>query len=190
MNAAWQPACRRCHAANQGYPVIECIRMRSCSSRLCNCPLLCFQVRDEKRVFYRYWREKSLRIFLSAKRFRLLAPFTGSTVRDASTPPLFTANETTKLWSYVRDTLQLQLEAIPLRTLESGELLRLDYPSMTTAVLWLFPRSAWQIEQLWTREYTAWLATERHRMNWQLWDWHPDWEVCRSLVNVLRRESV
>lgn len=139
--------------------------------------MVLLQIRDEKRVFYKYWREKSLRIFLSAKRFRLLPPFTGSTVTDATQPPLFTASETARLWSYIRNTLRYNLESMPLATLESSKMMRLDYDGMATAIEWLFPRSAWQIEQLWTREYVAWLGTERQRMNWQLWDWHPDWEV-------------
>lgn len=137
-----------------------------------------FQVRDEKRVFHQYWADKFMRIFLARKRFRLLAPFQGSTVVDPKLQPDFSPSEIRKLWQYMRVTRGLALESYPFKKLRSNELLAIDYEPLRTEIEWLFPRSAWQISQLWRREYVAWLATESERMNWHSWSWHPDWEVC------------
>lgn len=158
----------------------------------CVCPSRTTQLRDEKRVFYKYWAAKFVRLFMAAKRFRLLAPFKGSTVCDPGKPPIFSLEETRRLWAYVRGVRGWALEQYPMCRLESQEFLDIDYERVLRDVLWHFPRNVWQVRYLWTKEYTAWLKTERQRMNWTSWQWNMDWEVCCTIpcFNRLRLYSL
>lgn len=123
-----------------------------------------------------------MRIFMSQKRFRLLAPFTGSTVTSASQPVVFADVEVARLWHYMRVTCGHNFESYPFKRLESREFVDMDYGKMSCDIQWLCPRSPWQVQQLWSREFKAWLRTEHERMHWQSWKWHPDWEVSITAV--------
>ncbi len=95
------------------------------------------QIRDEKRVFFKYWAERHALIFKSTKRFRLLPPFHGS--RNTTRFPKFSDREIGLLWSHIR-SLYPNFEHMALETLQSGIITALDYEGMAKDMEWAIPR--------------------------------------------------
>ena len=110
-------------------------------SVLCLCCRACAgavrQIRDEKRVFFKYWAERHALIFKSTKRFRLLPPFPGS--HNTTRFPKFTRREIDVLWTYVR-SLHPNFEHYTLLVLNSGVMIALDYTLMAAELKWTVQR--------------------------------------------------
>ena len=112
-------------------------------------------------------------LFLTAKRFRLLDPFTGTT-RDA-VYPVFTAGEVQRLWRGVH-ALGHNLAARSMSDLQRSRWMELDFEELARAVKWVVPRTPAQIRNVWQTEWRAFLRAEKERLDWLRWKWQPDWE--------------
>ena len=95
------------------------------------------QLRDEKRVFFKYWAEKHLLILRSSKRFRLLPPFLGS--RTQHTFPHFTDREVAMLWARVRE-LHPGFEHYTMGALQSRLMVDLPFQDFASSLKWTVPR--------------------------------------------------
>lgn len=72
-------------------------------------------------------------IFKSTRRFRLLPPFPGS--MNTSRMPTFVSREVSQLWDYVNG-LGRDFRLLPFATLDSPQMLELDYDFVCANLKW------------------------------------------------------